>query len=376
MGKYLKTVFFYLSFFLIVGGIALMALLPNTLGKFESDSMPPMFWGVFGGMCLLVSFFVAIRWFDAFDDAEFLSPTAIKIIGLVAAVGMCAVQGYIRIAYNHWNFFGGTVTIPNFETLETADGLLRGLIVLHWGLTGITGFCFFSQALCGGEFGGKYVVVTTYYTDSGFAYDQKTSDPYTAVWGYILVGLLTTILPYLISFTPFALGVALYWLLLVLKHKSTKAFVLKSVVSGLLTVALSVPSLLVAFGVPAAPVEVLTYKHYYFKQYEKVWDYYNVSDGEGEKTSFTGAVVIPATYAGKEVRVESNAFSDNLNVFSVTLMGSVELGEKCFKGCANLQTIGFWGTKEEWNRMKKGGNWTEGVPATEVRCSDGTVQLN
>jgi hypothetical protein len=38
--------------------------------------------------------------------------------------------------------------------------------------------------------------------------------------------------------------------------------------------------------------------------------------------------------------------------------------------------ITFDGTVEEWNAIILEYSWNEKVPATEVKCSDGTVKLN
>lgn len=45
-------------------------------------------------------------------------------------------------------------------------------------------------------------------------------------------------------------------------------------------------------------------------------------------------------------------------------------------GCTSLEKIIFEGTIEQWNTIAKSSIWKDGVPATEVICSDGVVPLD
>ncbi|MBQ8395113.1 MAG: leucine-rich repeat protein [Clostridia bacterium] len=55
--------------------------------------------------------------------------------------------------------------------------------------------------------------------------------------------------------------------------------------------------------------------------------------------------------------------------------GVTSIGKYAFFECSSLTTITFEGTVEEWDAISKGTDWNNGVPATEVVCSDGTVAL-
>lgn len=55
--------------------------------------------------------------------------------------------------------------------------------------------------------------------------------------------------------------------------------------------------------------------------------------------------------------------------------GVTRLGMRAFYGCENLTVITFNGTVEEWNVIAKEQDWNKYVPATEVVCSDGSVEL-
>ena len=61
---------------------------------------------------------------------------------------------------------------------------------------------------------------------------------------------------------------------------------------------------------------------------------------------------------------------------SITIPDSVTtIGQDAFYGCRRLTSITFEGTIAEWNAITKGEYWNRYVPATEVICSDGVVQL-
>ena len=55
--------------------------------------------------------------------------------------------------------------------------------------------------------------------------------------------------------------------------------------------------------------------------------------------------------------------------------GIANIGEFAFSGCIGLTKIIFMGTKEQWNAINKGMDWNYSAPATEIICSDGTVEL-
>ena len=45
-----------------------------------------------------------------------------------------------------------------------------------------------------------------------------------------------------------------------------------------------------------------------------------------------------------------------------------------FYGCTGLTRINFNGTKAQWSAISKGWYWRENVPATQVICTDGTIE--
>ena len=78
----------------------------------------------------------------------------------------------------------------------------------------------------------------------------------------------------------------------------------------------------------------------------------------------------------KLMYIEKSAFIACTKLEKINLPESlVFIGETAFYNCVSLKTIEFEGTTAQWNAILKGDRWAEGVPATEVICSDGKVSL-
>ena len=93
------------------------------------------------------------------------------------------------------------------------------------------------------------------------------------------------------------------------------------------------------------------------------------------------------------------SFADCENVKQITIpFGAEEIGVFCFlrcysleklilpstlksidssafNYCSSLTTIEFRGTVEQWNKITKASNWNREIPATQVICSDGVVEI-
>ena len=64
------------------------------------------------------------------------------------------------------------------------------------------------------------------------------------------------------------------------------------------------------------------------------------------------------------------------SIESVKIPASVtSIGEGVFRNCSLLSSITYTGTLEEWENVAKGSLWSDGIPATVVRCSDGDANL-
>ena len=51
------------------------------------------------------------------------------------------------------------------------------------------------------------------------------------------------------------------------------------------------------------------------------------------------------------------------------------IGEEAFDNCISLTNITFGGTKEQWEKIKKGSQWNKDIPAETVHCTDGDVKI-
>ena len=61
---------------------------------------------------------------------------------------------------------------------------------------------------------------------------------------------------------------------------------------------------------------------------------------------------------------------------SITIPSSVkEIESLAFCHCEKLKEIRFAGTMEEWRKVMKSHDFSEGSPVSEVVCTDGNAEL-
>lgn len=71
------------------------------------------------------------------------------------------------------------------------------------------------------------------------------------------------------------------------------------------------------------------------------------------------------------------AFANCLNLKSVIIPVSVkEIGFNCFFNCVSLESITYKGTKEQWQKIKRGSNWLAKSKTDRVTCSDNVIVVN
>ena len=73
--------------------------------------------------------------------------------------------------------------------------------------------------------------------------------------------------------------------------------------------------------------------------------------------------------------IGAGAFCGCTSLASITIPDSVtKIGSAAFAGCQSLADIRFGGTESQWEAVKKGEDWNNGVPASTVHCTDGETQ--
>lgn len=234
-----KHIFFYLVFFMMIFGIIHLSVTGSAeqMNSFNNGEggLPIGFYMMFLSMMAFWILLAAIRWFDYYDEMEGPSRTVAKWIGLVASVGVIAVQMVIRIRFELWSPFSCFFTPRALEEIAGNDSSYSLLVTLLLLLAGVVGYCFFTQFT---DFAasGEVVEITTYYDSDGFAVDQSISAPYTPVWGAILLGLSTTIIPIIVCGGVGAFPLLAYFAVVLPHYKSRRHFVRNAVFGGILSV--------------------------------------------------------------------------------------------------------------------------------------------
>lgn len=68
------------------------------------------------------------------------------------------------------------------------------------------------------------------------------------------------------------------------------------------------------------------------------------------------------------------AFVDCIYLDQIKIPNSIELiGPSIFSGCTSLYQIIYLGTKEEFEKIKKDGEWAKGSLIQKVVCTDGEI---
>ena len=88
-------------------------------------------------------------------------------------------------------------------------------------------------------------------------------------------------------------------------------------------------------------------------------------------TSLT-SIIIPEAVTN----IGSSAFAGCTSLKNITIPKNVKsIDMWAFHGCSRLKKISYDGTSAAWHSVKKGEEWNARVPAREIKCSDGIVEL-
>ena len=104
--------------------------------------------------------------------------------------------------------------------------------------------------------------------------------------------------------------------------------------------------------------------------------YYNGKDIVAVANSaFANSRGIKSIYLQEYItRIGDRAFADSIGLTEVTLsLGLEYMGSCLFIGCDSLETVYFRGTMEEFNSIKKAGDWDGGNTNFIVVCDDGEI---
>ena len=92
---------------------------------------------------------------------------------------------------------------------------------------------------------------------------------------------------------------------------------------------------------------------------------------------FGGCNKLETIVIGDNVKtIPSFAFYNCSGLVNVTIGTNIMVIEEwAFSGCNKLNNISFNGTIEQWNNIKKGKYYLYDVPASQIVCSDGNIEL-
>ena len=302
MAKKVKSIVSFLGYFFVI--THLHAMMWGKLDVYWLHTL--LKGGMFYYILMAAPFILIIEHAIAggLDDAEELSPKTALTMALVSAIVLTVIQIIMRVKFSYYDFLMNENLWPNVNTIK-----LDKTFIILWNLraifVGVLAYSVYSTFINGVGF--EYVEITSSFTDSGFEYDTQVSDVKHGVIGFILLGVISMTASLVIAQTPLIILVALASLLLLLKHKSKKAFITKLVaflIAGVLSLS---PILVYATG--------FSFENFTFFKFYQSYDSNRNFNGliiNGTKNSTIEVIKIPDKYFGIEVvEIEQNAFYKN-----------------------------------------------------------------
>ena len=92
-----------------------------------------------------------------------------------------------------------------------------------------------------------------------------------------------------------------------------------------------------------------------------------------EGCTFLSEFTIPASVT----EIESSAFKGCSALSEIKIPANVKkIGASAFKDCTSLESFEYDGTAKEWAEVERVSDWHQNVPATSIKCTDCTVDLD
>ena len=92
-----------------------------------------------------------------------------------------------------------------------------------------------------------------------------------------------------------------------------------------------------------------------------------------EGCTFLSEFTIPASVT----EIEASAFEGCSAISEIIIPAKVtKIGASAFKDCTSLESFEYDGTAKEWAKVARDSDWHQNVPATSIKCTDCTVDLD
>lgn len=92
-----------------------------------------------------------------------------------------------------------------------------------------------------------------------------------------------------------------------------------------------------------------------------------------EGCTFLSEFTIPASVT----EIEASAFEGCSALSEIKIPAKVtKIGASAFKDCTSLESFEYDGTAKEWAEVERDSDWHQNVPATTIKCTDCTVDLD
>jgi len=238
----------FVGTFLFAAGIYLMAALPGLMSVTYFDGLAPlpMVVMLIGFLVALISFLMVRSMGDTFSEDEKTVHTAFRAslwLALLASVGMCAIQLYMRFDFSSFGFFANAGDVKEYVSVNGLDGSVGVLALFSAALSVFLGLPWYIVCYFGGDF-SRYVTVTRTYLSDGSSYESGRSESYVSIGLFLFLSLLLTV-PFLaLNDSVVTYLVAAFYATFIFGARSKKRLAIFAAIFGAAALALVLLSLL------------------------------------------------------------------------------------------------------------------------------------